>query len=118
MARRYDVKILMNDGTVSFVKNEKEWKTKLEDIVSKSITKKTPDNDAGLNYNEYLQLLLFLENKEKKIFRTMDIMELNMTVQGYPHIRMYRYLYGIKGTVLFDYYHGKYQYTQKMEFHY
>lgn len=113
-----DVKILMNEGTVSFVKNEKEWKTKLEDIVSKSITKKTPDNDAGLNYNEYLQLLLFLENKEKKIFRTMDIMELNMTAQGYPHIRMYRYLYGIKGTVLFDYYHGKYQYTQKMEFHY
>lgn len=113
-----DVKILMNSGTVSLVKNSKEWKTKLEDIVSKTITKGTQGNDAGLDYNEYLQLLLFLENKGKKIFRTMDIMELNMTAQGYPHIRMYRYLYGMKGTILFGYYHGKYQYTQRMEFHY
>lgn len=113
-----DVKILMDGGTVSLVKTSKEWKTKLEDIVSKTVTDDTQSNDAGLAYNEYLQLLLFLENKEKKIFRTMDIIELNMTTQGYPHIRMYRYLYGIKGTVLFEYYHGKYQYTQRMEFHY
>lgn len=113
-----DVKILMDNGTVSLVKNEQEWKTKLEDIVTKNITNEAQGNDAGLDYSEYLQLLLFLENKEKKIFRTMDIMELNMIAQGYPHIRMYRYLYGIKGTVLFEYYHGKYQYTQTMEFHY
>lgn len=113
-----DVKILMDGGTVSLVKTSKEWKTKLEDIVSKTVTDDTQSNDAGLAYNEYLQLLLFLENKEKKIFRTMDIIELNMITQGYPHIRMYRYLYGIKGTVLFEYYHGKYQYTQRTEFHY
>ncbi|MCM1467600.1 MAG: DUF5702 domain-containing protein, partial [Alistipes sp.] len=113
-----DVKILMDGGTVSLVKTSREWKTKLEDIVSKTITGDSGGNENGLDYGEYLQLLLFLENKEKKIFRTMDIMELNMIAKGYPHIRMYRYLYGIKGNVLFAYYHGKYQYTQSIEFHY
>lgn len=113
-----DAKILMKGGKVSLIKTSEQWKTKLEDIVSDTVTEGTDSNATGLQYGEYLQLLLFLENKETKIFRTMDVMELNMISQGYPHIRMYRYLYGIKCSALFGYYHGKYQYTQSVEFHY
>lgn len=113
-----DVKILMAGGKVSLVKTSEQWKTKLEDIVSSNVTEVADSNAAGLEYGEYLQLLLFLENKETKVFRTMDVMELNMISAGYPHIRMYRYLYGIKCGVSFAYYYGKYQYTQSVEFHY
>lgn len=113
-----DVKILMNGGKVSLVKTPEQWKTQLEDILSNSVGKGTDGNAEGLTYGEYLQLLLFLEQKETKIFRTMDIMELNMIAQGYPHIRMYRYLYGIKCSARFRYYYGKYEYVQTVEFHY
>ncbi len=113
-----DVKILMSGGKVALIKTSEQWKTKLEDIISGDVTDGSQNNVSGLLYGEYLQLLLFLEQKNKKIFRTMDIMELNMISNGYPHIRMYRYLYGIRCSALFEYYHGKYQYTQSVEFHY
>lgn len=113
-----DVKILMNGGRVPFKKSADTWRTNLTDIVAKEIKNSKPDSLNGLDYNEYLQLMLFLENKQNKIFRTMDMMEINMIQAGYEHIRMYRYLYSLKGSVYFQFRDGVYDYTQKFDFSY
>lgn len=115
-----DIKILMSGGRLSLKKTAANWETGLDDIVEKKIIGKdiSHQDEDGFTYNEYLQLLMFLENKEKKIFRTMDMMELNMISRGYPHIRMYRYLYSVRGTSLFSYRGGRQEYTQEFEFHY
>ncbi|MDD6571741.1 MAG: DUF5702 domain-containing protein [Thermoflexaceae bacterium] len=115
-----DIKILMSGGRISLKKTAANWETGLDDIVEKKIIgrDKSHQDEDGLTYNEYLQLLLFLENKEKKIFRTMDVMELNMISRGYPHIRMYQYLYSVRGTSLFSYRGGRQEYAQEFEFHY
>lgn len=113
-----DVKILMDGGKVPVVKDSNSWKTSLSDVVEKNVKKSGDKNTSGLEYNQYLQLLLFLENKEKKIFRTMDMIEVNMIKKGYSHIRMYNYLYSLKGSVQFRYRNGKYNYQQQFEFSY
>ena len=37
-----------------------------------------PPNKEGINYQSYLQILLFLENRELKLLRCMDLIQLNM----------------------------------------
>ena len=115
-----DIKILLNEGKVPLTKTNKDWRTSLEDILDSKAKNENAagDNTNGLTYNEYLQLLLFLKGKQEKIFHTMDVMELNMIALGYPHIRMYNYLYLVKGTALFEYRSGNYQYLQEFEFQY
>lgn len=113
-----DVKILMKGGRVPLKKTIESWKTGLADIIENQISENKEDNANGLIYEEYLQLLLFLRNKNIKIFRTMDMMEINMIRKGYSHIRMYRYLYSIKGEALFIYRNGRYEYGQEFEFQY
>lgn len=115
-----DVRILMSGGRVPFKKTAQNWETNLNDIVEKRVTGRDNNrqNENGLTYNEYLQLLLFMENKEKKIFRTMDVMEMNLIGQGYRHIRIYNYLYSVKGSSRFSYKNGKYEYIQEFEFQY
>ncbi len=113
-----DAQILVEGGKVPFKKTADTWRTKLADIVEKNVKAEKTDNLTGLDYCEYLQLMLFLENKQDKIFRTMDMMELNMINAGYEHIRMYKYLYSLTGSVYFRYRNGEYGYTQEFDFSY
>lgn len=113
-----DAKILLDGGKVPLVKTVASWHTNLEDIVEGKISSDTNANPSGLDYTDYLQLLLFLENKTRKIYRTMDMMEVNMIHDGYDHSRMYRYLYSLKGSVLFRYLHGNGEYLQEFEYAY
>ncbi len=113
-----DAKILVEGGKVPFKKTSNTWHTRLSDIVEKSVKSEKTDNVTGLDYVEYLQLMLFLENKKTKTFRTMDVMELNMIQAGYGHIRMYKYLYSLKGSVYFQYRNGEYDYMQEFDFSY
>lgn len=112
-----DVRILVSGGNVPLIKDKESWRTNLDDIVECRLGG-TEGSTKGLDYEEYLQLLLFLENKSRKCYRTMDIIELNMIKDGYEHIRMYRYLYLVEGTAAFQYRNGSYKYNQKFKFSY
>ena len=37
-----------------------------------------PSNKSGLDYEDYLRMLLFFQNREMKLLRTMDLIQLNM----------------------------------------
>lgn len=113
-----DIRILLEKGKVPFQKSKETWKTNLDDIVESKVCGGEKGEEQGLSYEEYLQLLLFLRDRESKIFRTMDVMEMNLICQGYSHVRMYRYLYSVKGASRFLFRNGNYQYEQKFEFHY
>ena len=36
------------------------------------------DNEKGNTYNEYLQAMIFLTNKDNRLLRMMDLIEINM----------------------------------------
>lgn len=86
----YDVRSLLNGGKVPIIKTAADWQTDIGCISDFSGT--IPENEKtqrGLDYGDYLRIMLFLENDTTKNLRAMDIMEMDirMTI-GNRHFRM------------------------------
>lgn len=73
-----DVKTLLSGGRVPLFKTAADWKTGINSIknVRGSLTEDKGGN--GLNYKEYLQIMLFLQDKSDRTYRAMDIMEMDI----------------------------------------
>lgn len=75
----YDVKCLLKGGKVPLVKSGEDWKTNIKNLAgfSGSISDETTSG-KGLDYRDYLQIMLCLEESTKKNMRTMDIIEMDI----------------------------------------
>ncbi len=75
----WDVRCLLNGGRIPIMKSAADWKTGITDIVgfSESIPGETVGGH-GLGYEDYLRIMLCLENDTKKNMRAMDIMEMDV----------------------------------------
>ena len=71
-----DVRTLMDGGKVPLVKTKETWKTSLSGIFNPSARKQA--SGSGLRYEDYLRILLFLEGRDKKTERLMDVMEMDV----------------------------------------
>lgn len=74
-----DVKALLEGKKIPTLKKGDDWNLSLEGIKNFSeemITGK--DNKYGLTYEDYLRILLLMQNRKKQCFRTMDILQVNM----------------------------------------
>ena len=73
-----DVKSLLAGGRVPIYKSSADWKTGINSIkdVRGSLTQ--DDGGRGLDYQEYLGIMLFLQNKDTRTMRAMDIMEMDI----------------------------------------
>ena len=84
-----DVKTLLSGGRVPLYKTSADWKTGINSIknVRGSLTEDKGGN--GLNYKEYLQIMLFLQDKSDRTYRAMDIMEMDIRrTSGNPRFRL------------------------------
>ena len=66
----------MDGGKVPLVKTKETWKTSLSGIFNPAARKQASGN--GLRYEDYLRILLFLEGRDKKTERLMDVMEMDV----------------------------------------
>ena len=73
-----DVKTLLNGGRVPIYKTAADWKTGIESIKNVKGSLTNEDSGRGLNYKEYLEVMLFLTNDHDRTFRAMDIMEMDI----------------------------------------
>lgn len=81
-----DIRDLFQGKKVPLLKSRMEWKTGLEGILGGESA--VANVDKGLSYQDYLGLLLAVENEGKKTARLMDIMEMNIRkVPGYQAFR-------------------------------
>ncbi|MBO4835354.1 MAG: hypothetical protein J5483_04505 [Lachnospiraceae bacterium] len=74
-----DVKVLLQGNKVATIKKEADWNLSLEGIrnfTTDSIAGK--DCEKGLGYEDYLRILLLMQNRTKQYFRTMDVLQANM----------------------------------------
>lgn len=75
----WDVKCLLNGGRVPIMKTAADWKTGIADVIG--FSGDIPNDTAGghgLGYEDYLRIMLCLENDTKKNMRVMDIMEMDI----------------------------------------
>ena len=73
-----DVKALLNGGRVPIYKTAADWKTGINSIKNVKGSLSDSDGGSGLNYREYLEILLFLTPEHDRTFRAMDIMEMDI----------------------------------------
>ena len=99
-----DVAALMQGYKVPFIKTKDTFQLKYRDIITiskkkiqqkaKNLGKKT--KKIGMGYDEYLQLLLLLEKQNKKIYRTMDLVEENMRLRHSPLFSLEHCIYSVE----------------------
>lgn len=85
-----DVKTLLNGGKVPILKTSADWKTSIENILNFNGNLSVDRNtDRGLNYDDYLRVMLYLQQDTVKNLRTMDIMEMDIRrTAGNSYFRM------------------------------
>jgi hypothetical protein len=75
-----DLRLLEAGKKVTLIKGKDHWAVPISSTLD-YIWKEdylTPAKDNGYDYEDYLRILLFLENREKKLLRCMDLIQLNM----------------------------------------
>ena len=74
-----DVKSLLNGGKVPLMKTEGDWKTSIKSLVGFSGSVPAEETGGrGLAYEDYLRIMLCMENDTKKNMRAMDLMEMDI----------------------------------------
>jgi len=79
---RNDARLLVAGENVALYKNKQNWALDLESVVSGTKTDgyiKSADS-KGLNYKDYIRLFLYCEQREAKLMRMMDLIQIN--IQG------------------------------------
>jgi hypothetical protein len=72
-----DVKILLNDGKVPLIKSSDDWNVSIQGIFSGSIFSASK-NTKGIDYNGHLEVMLGIANKNTKLARSLDIVEMDL----------------------------------------
>ena len=73
-----DVKDLLEGYRVNVMKKSDEWNLSLSGIKNLASTDENKENRSGLTYEDYLRFLLFSQNKSEQIYRSLDVIELNV----------------------------------------
>lgn len=85
-----DVRRLFSGEKVPLLKSRETWHLSLEHMLDfMSHLGEADDEEEGLDYEDYLRLLLLLENEDTKTLRCMDVIEMNMrNLRGDESFRM------------------------------
>ena len=87
-----DVRTLLKGGRVPIIKSGQDFNIKSTAQLPFFMTmtgKNAEKAGSGLSYADYLRIYLALENKNSKVMRSMDVIELNMrTTEGNSAFRM------------------------------
>jgi hypothetical protein len=77
---RNDMKLLEAGKQVAIVKSRDNWAVPISGTLEYLLNKEymQPQNGNGENYEDYLRVLLYLEDREEKLLRCMDLIQINM----------------------------------------
>lgn len=80
MESLYDVSCLLKGERVELIKESKDWHYSLEEALSGEVKESAnkEEEKSGLSYEDYLRILLYLNNLEEITFRLMDVMEMDI----------------------------------------
>ncbi|MFI3200068.1 MAG: DUF5702 domain-containing protein [Eubacteriales bacterium] len=78
-----DIKALIKGEKVPLLKSDATWKSDFGEGLSFSPVSNNQNDSTGLSYKEYLHLLLILTNSDEKVYRFMDVVELDIQQTEY-----------------------------------
>jgi Family of unknown function (DUF5702) len=76
-----EVRMLLSGKKVALLKNTQNWNLSLENLANLSdVLDSGEEDEGGIDYAGYLKMLMFFSNTNKKVTRSLDLIEL--TVQA------------------------------------
>jgi hypothetical protein len=72
-----DVKVLLDNGKVPLIKSPSDWNVSLEGLFEGNAFDGA-NNTNGLSYNDHLRIFLGLANRDRKLARSLDIVEMDI----------------------------------------
>lgn len=91
-----DYSLLVHGKKVPLMKDDDSWAVNLKSIITNPNTEYIDkDNEKGNTYNEYLQAMIFLTNKDNRLLRMMDLIEINMKYCYYGNFSISSHYTGI-----------------------
>lgn len=93
-----DIRNLLKGQKVALVKSPQQWNLSLTNLSDLKSSKKNEDDAGGLSYNEYLRYFLSLSDREDQVWRTMDIIELDISNKYNKNFKMKDCIAGISMT--------------------
>lgn len=98
----YDGALLLAGHKVPLLKTAADWNCSLEAMFGFNGSLEAGNHESGLTYEEYLRILLCLENKETMTFRLMDIMEMDIRqTSGNAYFRMDACIDSVQAEIAF-----------------
>lgn len=79
-----DIRSLLKGNKVPLIKSEESWQLSLSGLMKLGSGEDTGDGmdtEGGLDYQDYLRMLLFLEPKERTGMRALDLIEQNLRTE-------------------------------------
>ena len=75
-----DVRHLLAGGKVPLIKEVSQWQSDVS-LGQKALEQDTKQEEQGLDYREYLQILLLSVKEDTLVYRAMDVMEQNIRLR-------------------------------------
>ena len=98
-----DVKVLLEGKKIATLKSGENWNLSLEGL--KNFAPDSidgTDSKKGMRYEDYLRLLLLMENRTKLYFRTMDMIQANMCKNENENFRFKDSMQAVKITATYN----------------
>ena len=85
-----DLVRLLAGERVPLTKSDEDWKMPLWGLIDiKGFAKPTGSRGSGFSYEDYLRIFLFIMNRNDKVMRAMDVIEMNLrTTEGNRNFRI------------------------------
>ncbi len=86
-----DVRELLAGGKIALVKDKSSWQLSLENLpkLLEHLDSDRKEAENGLTYQDYLRILLFMQGKEEKLERGMDMVECSVrAMEGKQNFRL------------------------------
>ena len=86
-----DVRELFAGGKIPLMKNDANWQLSLENLgqLLQRMDTNRRDDVQGMDYEDYLRVLLYLEEQQTKTMKCLDAFELTVRgTQGHEQFRM------------------------------
>ena len=93
-----DVKALLAGEKLSLMKTSANWKTSLTNLFGAS----AKGDGSGFKYEVYLGFLLMITDRDKVVYRTMDLIQMNICKNYNKEFRMNKGLMSFKSNVTYN----------------
>lgn len=123
-----DLEVLYDNGRVPVIKNADQWMTDLDSVLGSSEVRKKLDDDSrelldenrdeikglkgistagdmlteGLSYDDHLLLMILCMNRNTRLLRIMDIVQINMKFRYYRDFNLMEYYTGVRFALTAD----------------